>query len=209
MPTQVQMPPAPDLAVVHSPVDLPAPRAGDPPAAKPNSDHHTVGGQPDPGDTRTPKRQQPVQCRGDAHTVPPLNSSCSRQPAAFTKGRRRVPTLRATTEKNLTRPNARLSRTNQRSPSARAPTQTPEGPQHVAQVPERAHPTAVSRVESLSDAARSRREGPFAYRARLHCRSDTKSRAAGLFGPTHQRCIWRGGSSRTRAPNTQDGRRVS
>jgi hypothetical protein len=61
----------------------------------------------------------------------------------------------------------------------------------------------------LSGERRSRRERQFAYRGRLHCRSDTKSRGAGLFGPTHRRCIRRGGAGQTTVPNSPDDRRVS
>jgi hypothetical protein len=104
MTSQIQMPPAAHVPIVHARIDLAAHRADDPVAAKPDPNHHPLPGQPDPGDAHTSERQQPVQCRGDAHAVPPLKSSCSRQPAAFTKGRRRVSALRATSEKNLTAP---------------------------------------------------------------------------------------------------------
>ena len=72
---QIQMPPAANVPIVHARVDLAAHRAGDPPAAKPDPNHHPLPGQPDPRDAHTPKRQQPVQCRSDAHAIPPLKTS--------------------------------------------------------------------------------------------------------------------------------------
>ena len=136
------MPPAPHTPIVHARIDLAAHRARDPTAAKPDPNHHPLPGQPDPGDAHTPKRQQPVQCRGDAHAVPPLKAAVleNQQPSPRAGGA----SLRSAQPAKRTSPtpNARLSRTNERSPSPRAPTQTPEDPWSVSR---RADPKSGAR----------------------------------------------------------------
>ena len=129
---QIQMPPATDVPIVHARIDLAAHRTGHPPAAKPDPHDHPLSGQPHVRDAGPRERQQPVQCRTDAHAVPPLKSSCSRHQQPSPRAGGASPRSAQPAKRTSAAANARLSRPNDRSPSTPAPTQTREGPRRIA-----------------------------------------------------------------------------
>ena len=67
----IEMPPAPERAVVGRPIDLAAARADQPPARERDMDHDPLDAEDDIDDTGARERQQTVECGGGPHAVLP------------------------------------------------------------------------------------------------------------------------------------------